>query len=103
MTCHCAPAAAVPEYYVVMEDFGRRGRQGQPDPELTRRNIVDRIREKQYGPIAFIHHIHADGWDDVTEELLREAGFYDNAPITPFDRLTALLDHQHDHRKHERA
>jgi len=86
-----------PEYFVVMVDHGRRGREANVDPELTRANIVDRIRTKNYGMIAFIHHVTADGREDVTNELLREAGFYDEpiARLCPSERLAALWDHEH--------
>jgi hypothetical protein len=104
MSAHCSIIPSV-NYFVVMEDFGRKGRQAQPDPELTRANIVDRIRTKQYGQIAFIHHIHADGWDDVTNELLHEAGFYSEPTehdriMSRFDQLIAQIDHDRDVRKH---
>jgi len=103
MSAHCSIIPSV-NYYVVMEDFGRKGRQAQPDPELTRANIVENIRTKQYGQIAFIHHIHSDGWDDVTNELLREAGFYSEPTehdriMSKFDALVASLDHKRDHAK----
>jgi hypothetical protein len=103
MSAHCSIIPSV-DYFVVMQDHGRRGRESIVDPELTRTNIVENIRTKQYGQIAFIHHIHADGWDDVTNELLHEAGFYSEPTehdriMSKFDALIASLDHKRDHAK----
>jgi len=90
-----AEAPQSPEYFVVMVDLGRRGREAVVDPELTRSAIVDRIRTKQYGTIAFIHRIAGDECEDVTNELLREAGFYDEPieRLCPSERLAMLHDH----------
>lgn len=61
-------------YYVVMRDFGRRGREAVVDPELTRTNIVDLICSKEYADIIFVHEVSTDsGLRDVTEEILDEA------------------------------
>lgn len=68
------------EYFVVMIDYGRKGREAIVDPEMTRSNVVDRIKSGEYGNIAFIHHITMnDVPQDVTNELLAEAGFYAQA------------------------
>lgn len=67
-------------YFVVMLDYGRRGREAIVDPEMTRRDVVDRIKSGEYGAINFIHHITMnDVPADVTNELLAEAGFYSQA------------------------
>jgi hypothetical protein len=59
-----------PSYFVVMVDFGRRGLEAVVQPELTRSNIIDRLRTGEYGNVVFIHHV-ADGFvDDVTHELV---------------------------------
>ena len=78
MPCHCAPD---PEhsYFIVMQDYGRKGRESIVDPEETRRKVVDRIRHRDYGPINFIHWIHDGICEDVTNEMLSEAGFYEGA------------------------
>lgn len=107
MPAHCS-SVSTPDYYLVMEDFGRKGRQAIVDPEHTRRDIVDNIRTKQYGAIAWIHHITEDGVEDVTNALLHEAGFYAEPTETDrimsrFDQLIAQLDHDRDVRKHEEA
>lgn len=105
MSAHCSAPQSVRDYYVVMVDHGRRGRESVVDPELTRREIVDRIRTKQYGQIAFIDHIHDDARDDVTNVLLKEAGFYTeptehDAIMSRFDQIIAQLDHDRDLQKH---
>jgi hypothetical protein len=104
MSAHCSAPQSVRDYYVVMCDLGRRGREAVVDPELTRREVVDRIRTKQYGTIAFIDHIHDDERDDVTNALLHEAGFYSEPTehdriMSKFDALIASLDHKRDHAK----
>lgn len=66
-------------YFVVMIDYGRRGREAIVDPEVTRRDVVSRIQSGEYKPIHFIHHIHDGVCEDVTNELLSEAGFYEQA------------------------
>lgn len=89
-------------YFVVAQFYGRAICADGVDPELTRTNIVDRIRTKQYGPIAFIHLCHGGMCEDVTNELLIEAGFYDE-PMPPSDRLAALHDYAQDTRKNWRS
>jgi hypothetical protein len=61
-------------YFVVMCDYGRRGREAIVDPEVTRAGVISRIASGEYGQeISFIHHI-ADGLvEDVTDELIDEA------------------------------
>lgn len=72
------------QYFVVMIDYpacfdskGRlrpKGREAIVDPELTRREVVSRIRSGEYDRINFIHEVRADGtWADVTDELIDEA------------------------------
>jgi hypothetical protein len=87
MPCHCATEPSQ-SYFVVMIDYGRKGREAVVDPELTRRAVIDRIRTREYWPINFIHYVHPSGGDlagnlaciDVTNELLAEAGFYEMEP-----------------------
>lgn len=86
------------EYFVPMIDYGRRGRQAIVDPELTRRNIVDRIKSGEYQNIAFIHRIRDCTVEDVTNEMLAEAGFY-KEPVE-VDHRSIRWDHDRDLRKH---
>lgn len=62
-------------YFVVMIDYGRRGREAVVDPEMTRRDVVACIRSGEYKNIAFIHEISMNEVPrDVTAELIAEAG-----------------------------
>lgn len=67
-------------YFVVMIDYGRRGREAIVDPEITRREVIDRIRSGEYRAIHFIHHVHDGLCEDVTNSILAEAGFYEMVP-----------------------
>lgn len=61
-------------YYVVCIDFGRKGREAVVDPEITRREVISRIRSGEYKNIAFIHHVTMnDVPQDVTAEIIAEA------------------------------
>lgn len=71
------PRTTEHSYFVVMIDYGRRGREAIVDPEITRREIVSRIRSGEYKTIHFIDEIRDCTVTDVTNELLKEAGFYD--------------------------
>jgi hypothetical protein len=75
-------------YYVVMIDYGRAPRNGIGpygmeaivDPEITRREVVSRIRSGEYKNVAFIHLITMnDVPQDLTEELMAEAGVLEAA------------------------
>ncbi len=58
------------QYFVVMIDHGRRGREAVVDPEITRREVVSRVACGEYGNISFIHEIEGHVVEDVTEEIL---------------------------------
>lgn len=60
-------------YFVVMIDFGRKGLEAVVQPEITRRNIVDRIKSGEYQNIAWIHFVDDGMIDDVTSELIDAA------------------------------
>jgi hypothetical protein len=62
-----------PSYFLVMIDYGRRGREAVVDPEVTRAEIVRRIKSGEYQNILFIHHVEDEMIDDVTSELIDEA------------------------------
>lgn len=79
MSAHCIPDPVSHSYFVVMIDYGRRGREAVVDPEMTRRSVVDRIKSREFDRIAFIHWVHDGIAEDVTNELLNEAGFYGEA------------------------
>ena len=88
------------QYFVVMIDFGRRGREAVVDPEVTRREVIARVASGEYSNISFIHEIADRSVEDVTEEILAEASLPDVA-IEDVDREGDRFDHAHDLRKHE--
>ncbi len=90
------------QYFVVMIDYGRRGREAVVDPEVTRREIVARVASGEYRNISFIHEIVGQSVDDVTEAILSEAALPEVA-APEADLQSARLDHARDLRKHETA
>jgi hypothetical protein len=88
------------QYFVVMIDYGRRGREAIVDPEITRREVVSRIASGEYSNISFIHEIADCSVEDVTEDILTEAALPDIA-TSGIDLQAASLDHARDLRKHE--
>lgn len=60
-------------YYVVMIDYGRRGREAIVDPEMIRADVISRIASGEYQNIAFVHHIHDGTCEDVTAEIIADA------------------------------
>jgi hypothetical protein len=88
------------QYFVVMIDYGRRGREAVVDPEITRREVVSRVASGEYKNISFIHEIEGPSVEDVTEEILSEAALPEVAhPDT--DLQASRFDHARDLRKHE--
>ncbi len=90
------------QYFVVMIDYGRRGREAIVDPEITRREVVSRIASGEYTNISFIHEIVDRSVEDVTEDILAEAALPEIA-ASGADLQAACFDHAHDLRKHERV
>jgi hypothetical protein len=88
-------------YYVVMEDFGKRGLEAVVTPEITRRGIVEFIKRGNYRNIAFIHHVDGLYVEDVTMELLNEAENELREAEPRADRQSFAFDHGRDSRKHE--
>lgn len=60
----------IPSYFVVMIDYGRKGCEAVVDPEMTRQNVIDRIKSGEFQNIAFIHFVDDGMVDDVTCELI---------------------------------
>lgn len=61
-------------YFVVMVDYGNRGREAIVDPEITRAGVISRLASGEYGRhINFIHHVDGLLVEDVTNELFDEA------------------------------
>lgn len=86
-------------YFVVMRDFGGRiGLGADVTPELTRNNIIDRIKSGELDRIVFIHHISDGLMEDVTAELIDAAE--DELKVEAAHPQFAAWDHERDHRKH---
>ena len=60
------------QYFVVMIDYGRRGREAIVDPEITRREVVSRVASGEYKNISFVHEIADSTVNDVTAEIMAE-------------------------------
>jgi hypothetical protein len=90
------------QYFVVMIDYGRRGREAIVDPEVTRREVVSRVASGEYGNISFIHEIADCSVEDITADILSEAALPDIGP-SGADLRSCRFDHIRDLRKHEKA
>ena len=90
------------QYFVVMIDYGRRGREAIVDPEITRREVVSRVASGEYRNISFIHEIADCAVDDVTADILAEAALPE-VTNTGADLQADRFDHAQDLRKHEVA
>ena len=90
------------QYFVVMIDYGRRGREAIVDPEVTRREVVARVTSGEYRNISFIHEIADSTVEDVTEAILSEAAVPE-IPAADADQEASRFDHLRDLRKHETA
>ncbi|MGH6702563.1 MAG: hypothetical protein ACREC2_00045 [Bradyrhizobium sp.] len=88
------------QYFVVMIDYGRRGREAIVDPEITRREVVSRVASGEYRNVSFIHEIADSAVDDVTAEILAEAAIAE-IQTTGADLQADRFDHARDLRKHE--
>jgi hypothetical protein len=89
-------------YFVVMIDYGRRGREAIVDPEITRREVIARVASGEYKNISFIHEIDDASVEDVTADILGEAAL----PVIGLesaDLQANAFDHSRDLRKHEPA
>ena len=88
------------QYFVVMIDYGRRGREAIVDPEITRREVVSRVASGEYRNISFVHEIADSSVEDITADILSEAALPD--VDTSGSNLQAdQFDHIRDLRKHE--
>ena len=61
------------QYFVVMIDYGRRGREAIVDPEITRREVISRVASGEYKNISFIHEIADSAVNDITAEIMAQA------------------------------
>ena len=90
------------QYFVVMIDYGRRGREAVVDPEITRREVVSRVASGEYSNICFVHEVAGRSVEDITADILAEAALPNIAPDGA-DLQAAQFDHARDLRKHEVA
>src|ERR1700760_1734107 len=90
------------QYFVVMIDYGRSGREAVVDPEITRREVISRIASGEYRDISFIHEVTGASVDDVTTEILAEAALPE-LPEEATNLQADRFDHARDLRKHEVA
>ena len=90
------------QYFVVMIDYGRRGREAIVDPEVTRREVISRVASGEYRNVCFIHEIAESSVEDVTDEILAEAALPEISP-GDVDLQATGFDHARDLRKHERT
>jgi hypothetical protein len=88
------------QYFVVMIDYGRRGREAIVDPEITRREVISRVVSGEYKNISFIHEIADAAVDDITAEILAEAALPE-IPAADADLQASRFDHARDLLKHE--
>ena len=88
------------QYFVVMIDYGRRGREAIVDPEITRREVIARIVSGEYRKISFIHEIADSAVEDVTADILGEAALPE-VGANSVDVQAGEFDHMRDLRKHE--
>lgn len=87
------------QYFVVMIDYGRRGREAIVDPEVTRREIVARVTSGEYRNISFIHEISDCCVLDITSDILAEATLPHVEP-EGIDLQALRFDHLRDLSKH---
>jgi hypothetical protein len=88
------------QYFVVMIEYGRRGREAIVDPEITRREVISRIASGEYRNISFIHEIANCSVEDITAEILSEAALPDigatgasaSQPFRPHPRSSQARD-----------
>ena len=90
------------QYFVVMIDYGRRGREAVVDPEITRREVIARIVSGEYKNVSFIHEIADSAVEDVTADILAEAALPEIG-MAGADLQANEFDHIRDLRKHEPA
>jgi hypothetical protein len=90
------------QYFVVMIDYGRRGREAIVDPDITRREVISRVASGEYRNISFIHEIADSAVEDITADILSEAALPDIG-TTAADLQASHFDHVRDLRKHETA
>jgi phosphoglucomutase len=83
-----------PSYFVVMIDYCAAGREAVVNPDLTRADIVARIKSGEFKQIDFIHHIVDGLAEDVTADLIDEAeGELKVEAMNRSERIANTQDH----------
>jgi hypothetical protein len=72
MGAHCSKTEST-NYYVVMIDYPKLGKEAVVWPEIKRETVVDLIRSGDYSNIVFIHYIDDMTVTDVTRDLMAAA------------------------------
>lgn len=91
--------------FVAHNDYGKRGFLALVDLALTRKQIVERIADKELGftdVFRIDEYNVAEGWArDVTEEIMAEAEAIRSVSAPEIsDPIAAHWDHERDLRKH---
>jgi len=92
------------QFFILMIDYGRQGREAIVDPEHTRREIVSQVRDilaKADRSVAFVKLVDGNFIEDVTGEIVAEA--LADIEAEPIDHATLAFDHARDLHKHEAA
>lgn len=94
----------IPAYYAICCDYGRDGLEFIGVPELTKADVIARIKSGEWQNIYCIQLI-ADGLaEDVTDDLLNAAeAMLKTEARERADQIAAERDHARDLRKHEVA
>src|SRR5258707_14798165 len=79
------------QYFVVMIDYGRRGREAIVDPENPRRDVIAGVASGEYKNISFIHEIADAAVDDITAEILAEAALPEITVTGPICKPAASI------------
>ena len=64
-----------PDYFIVMIDYGKPGREAIVDPQDNWSDVIDRVREAQSDgfTVSFVHHVHDGTVEDRSEEAFEAA------------------------------
>lgn len=70
------PTAAntiTPDYFVVMVDFGKIGREARVDPQDNWNDVIGKVSEAADDGyrVMFVHHVHDGSVEDRSEEAFR--------------------------------
>lgn len=84
------------QFYILMQDYGKtgavRGLEAVVQPELTRRAIVEQVRDiigKGRSSIAFVKFVDGNFIEDITSDILSEATFEDDRTFNRPDAADA--------------